>query len=464
MGTQQALWAVALLHTSLETPYVGTLDSFLGSLPHGYSYIQRTKGCMFLRPEVSGPRREANWALPAAKGRFKGSPGVSDFVPEWLGPAAELISTVTVGISLPRAKEILLGAARYLGAGKGISREMLGPGEALDVKRILPILDYLVAKFGPVGAGEFLDARGTYLRWFVFGDRLQDIIRFFEVCGCLQEEVTDLLFSRKRNGELRKRGLQEIGVSGTSLRVAREFFRVTLECDDAEFIQCFLNNPEFFKIISFGPSDAPSLVVDFLMHTVGTSHSVMKRIILLKPSILTLSIRQMEKQLDYLKSLGVPNDQVARLLSFAPQILSTSVERMKGVTESWVAVGHINHVEILSLVLKAPVLVLLYNLSMSEDAGLKIQFLKHVLKRNVPDTLGKYPTYVGCKLLRICSRTEFLKRQGVDITLVCVNFLNVSNEVFGKRYAPADFSASDWDAFVAGFSLSDYREKLSRLH
>lgn len=406
-----------------------------------------------LSPEVLGRSRRdyANWALAAAKGR-KGTPGVLDVEPEWLGPAAVYISTEPEGIPLPRAKEVLLGAASYLGTG---TPGMSGSGVGSNVKRISPIVDVLVEKFGPKGAGEILDARGSYLRWCVFADRLQEVLNFFEECGAPQQKVKDLLIARRRNGALQKESLVELGVTGRSMRATKDFLRDVVGCDGAEIIKCFSNNPLLFKGTSYGPNDTPLLVVDFFIDSVGMSPCDMKSLVIMSPTILGISVKKLKARLEFLQELGVPDNRVPRLLKIAHTIFSTPVETMKENLETWVTVGQIHRDELLSIVLKAPV-VLVYNLSKAKDVGLKIRFLKTVLDRSVPETLEKNPMYVGYRLLRICSRTEFLRRQGVDITTESLSFINSTNENFLKKHAPAKFSLADWDAFVVAFSLSDY--------
>lgn len=219
-----------------------------------------------------------------------------------LGPSAEYMFEKTgQHLSVVRAEQILLDSKvftkEFLKKNKGV--ESLGDKLKSDFVR--PVVDVLVAKFGPEGAGKVLDARGSLLRWYKYGDRLKLVIECFRGWeGCSEETVLKLLMCGKR-----KKGILEIGITLGSLEATESFYREKIGCNGLEIAECFLDSPELFARMSFGPKSTPQLVVDYFLNTLGVSLVDFKTLVLKRPHILKRHVDQLELRVAYLKKIGI---------------------------------------------------------------------------------------------------------------------------------------------------------------
>lgn len=174
--------------------------------------------------------------------------------PAWLESSAQFISSET-GLTIQRSKEILLGAEKKNNKSRSISgRVRVGRGEGLSVERIRPVVDVLVAEFGSHGAAEILDLRGSLLRWYPFGDRLQILIGVLKELGVPQDTVVKDFLIVKRTcakGGVRKRGLLELGVTAESVKATIAFLQGDgLSCSNAEIAELFSKDPNLFAMVS----------------------------------------------------------------------------------------------------------------------------------------------------------------------------------------------------------------------
>lgn len=145
---------------------------------------------------------------------------------------------------------------------------------------------------------------------------------------------------------------------------------------------------------------------------------------------------------------------IKEFLKRSPDFLFVTVKTIEESLMSWLTEAKIAPNLLCGLVLRYPK-VLSQNLSDPKMLP-NIYFLENVLCRDVSETLGIWPAYVSFTLLRIFERTEFLKRQKVNIDKENLTFLKSTDGDFWGKYGPTGFSSADWAEFQQSFASSDW--------
>lgn len=115
--------------------------------------------------------------IPSASKRRVANVSPDENDPEWLVSCAECILDRLPIISLAQAKFIVRSAATSQRRSKTRTFEL-----ALEVESVGGIVDYLVRKFGALGAKEVLQKRSSFLRRDA--DDLRQIVDVYESWGC----------------------------------------------------------------------------------------------------------------------------------------------------------------------------------------------------------------------------------------------------------------------------------------
>lgn len=372
--------------------------------------------------------------------------------PTWLGPSAEHICERTKQyLSTDRAKEILMSSVvmKKKSQRKDSAVELKEDGLKLDLIR--PVVDVLVNKFGPEGAGRLLDAKGSYLRWYKYGDRLELVIEaFLKWEGCSQDTVFKMMGCGNK-----KRGLVELGISVANLTDTEAFLRGKFGCDGREIATVFLSKPSFFSSTSFGPKSTMQLAINYFSDRLGMSMADMQIVLLRCPMVFELHVDQLTLRVDYLRKIGVTqNEIIVRVVKKYPSVLVYKVKTMEVNLATWETVGQISANNLCGLVLKYPN-VLGRNLN-KPDMILRMHFLEHVLCRDVPDFLLTNPSYVTYSFrTRIWVRTNYLKHRGHSVTNDSFSeFFSKKDDAFARKYGPPKLPELDFQNFTKYF-LSD---------
>lgn len=339
---------------------------------------------------------------------------------EWLVSCVECISSRIPSVALIEAKTMVSkGANSQVGSGwrKGRSFNVV-----LEVDRVCSIVDFLMVKFGFLGAGEILRARASLIRCSV--EDLKREVAEFERWGSTEWSTFDFVVVKGWG-----LGLYEDGISAANMILAAKFLTAEVGLSGPEVADCFFRAPNFFNHNFHAISGTMKERVEYLANILGDSG--MRHVVLKSPSLLSAKLESLEAKLAFLRSrVGIPVERLPGLLSMQVRLFKNSITTMELAWQSWVDVGVSP-----DLAKTYPLCVLMKNLSQGKYS-LKLWYLTEVLGQNASEYLSKDPIYMARSLDYVIGpRIAYLKEIKCDIASdKSLSFLRLTPTNFDKRY------------------------------